>query len=213
MKKKVPARKPAKAMRARKAAAPARKPAKAVRARKAAAPARKPAATARKPAAAAHKAAAGAPATIPAVLPSGRRLLLVKKDLWEELRVVSPKGEIELAVELTPKGPVLRLRGVRLEIESTESVALRCKSFELRAEETMQLHAGGDLGVVCEGEIRMKSARQTFVDGDYVNLNCLERTGYHDDPATAPSEDPDKILPPGEDPDRTLPPGEPEQEP
>lgn len=120
---------------------------------------------------------------LPAVLPSGRRLSLVQRDHWEELRIVSPDGEIELAVELTPQGPLLRLRGARLEIDSTGSVAVRCRSFELRTEARIELSAGGGVAVASEGEIRMKSADETFIDGDFVNLNCLDRSGYHDDPA------------------------------
>ncbi|MCB9464391.1 MAG: hypothetical protein H6682_11930 [Candidatus Eisenbacteria bacterium] len=118
---------------------------------------------------------------IPAPLPSGRRLLLETTDRGESLVVVSPGGSVELSIELTPTGPVLRLQGARLEIDSTESVALKCKSFELQTQEELRLHAGSGVQVTTDGEVRMKSAQQTYIDADYVNLNCLERTGYHDE--------------------------------
>lgn len=118
---------------------------------------------------------------IPTLLPSGRRISLVATNRGEELSILSPEGTVEISIELTPSGPLLKLRGARLEIDSTESVALRCKSFELHAERDIQLEAGGDLRVGTTGDVRVKSGAQTFIDGDYVNLNCLDRTGYHDE--------------------------------
>lgn len=114
-------------------------------------------------------------------LPSGRTIALKAESGAETIEVRSPSGDIELAISLTPEGPVLRVRGARLELDATESVAVKCKEFELRTEESLRLSAGGSIGVASDEEIRMKSAEQTFIDADYVNLNCLDRTGYHDE--------------------------------
>ena len=35
---------------------------------------------------------------------------------------------------------------------------------------------------------RSTLAGNTYIDGDFVNLNCLDRAGYHDDPAIAGTE-------------------------
>lgn len=115
------------------------------------------------------------------VLPSGRRLELQVGDSEERLEIRSPEGELELSVVLTADGPVLKLRGARLEIDSNDTVAVQCRRFELNTEEDVALHAKGSIQMNTDDEVRVKSAQQTFIDGDYVNINCLERTGYHDE--------------------------------
>lgn len=99
--------------------------------------------------------------------------------------MLSARGDLEMSIELTPQGPVVRLRGASLEIDSSESVAVRCKSFHLRTESELEIQAGGDVRMGSDREIRVRSAGQTFLDGDYVNINCLERTGYHDESSAA----------------------------
>ena len=82
----------------------------------------------------------------------------------------SPAGAVDLSIRMTDQGPVLSLKGVRLEIEATEEVAVRCREFSVDARDGIRLTSGGP----------------TFIDGDYVNLNCLDRTGYHDQLPTTP---------------------------
>ena len=50
----------------------------------------------------------------------------------ETLEVVSPDGDVEVSIRLSPEGPVLKLRGARLEIESTDVVAVNCRRLALR---------------------------------------------------------------------------------
>lgn len=124
---------------------------------------------------------------LPVELPSGRRIAIRATEHGEELMVLAPDGGMEVSLELTPNGPVFRLRGARLEIDSTESISLSCRSLALRTEEGLILQAGGDLEVGSDHEIRIKSREQTFIDGDFVNLNCRDRTGYHDEGTDQPT--------------------------
>lgn len=91
----------------------------------------------------------------PHSLPSGRSVIVRVEDSEERLEVHSPDGEIELTVVLTDSGPVVRLRGGRLELDGGE-VALRCRNFSVAAEEEIRLRAGGDV----------------HVNGEVVRLNC-----------------------------------------
>jgi hypothetical protein len=101
-------------------------------------------------------------------LPSGRCVSVRADDGEEAVEVRSADGRLELRLVLTADGPVLRLRGVRLEVEAGDTVALRCKDFLVEA----------------AGEIRLRSGGDTRVDADFVRLNCESRagSGYHDDP-------------------------------
>lgn len=136
-------------------------------------------------------------------LPSGRKVRVRVDDEGETLEVRSPTGEIEVGIRLTSDGPVLQLRGVRLEIDSTDTVAVNCKRFELRADEALALRSGGDISVQTDADIAVRSEGQTHFDGDWVNINCQDRegTGWHDDPRLL-DEDPgsDPALPEGEPP-------------
>lgn len=113
-------------------------------------------------------------------LPSGRTVVVKADGRGEVIEVRSSGGEVELRIALTNDGPVLSLSGARLEINATDTVALNCRHLAVRATEGVSMEAGGD--------IALKSAGDTFIDGKLVKLNCLDRTGYPDDPA--PSDTP-----------------------
>src|SRR5215212_7513132 len=87
------------------------------------------------------------------ILPSGRSIIL-RVAGEEELEIRSPSGETQLRVILTDQGPVLRLSGVRLELEAAETVAIRCRNFEVHAGEAVQL-TGQEMRVQTTGDIHL----------------------------------------------------------
>jgi len=115
------------------------------------------------------------------LLPSGRTVVVKAHEHTEEIEVRSSGGEVEVRIVLTEQGPILRLRGARLEIDSSDTVAVNCRQFEVNASHGVQLRTAGDVEVQSDAEIRLKSGGETYIDGDYVNLNCLDRRGYHDE--------------------------------
>lgn len=134
-------------------------------------------------------------------LPSGRKVQIRVEDDGETLEVRSPTGEVEVGIRLTAEGPVLQLRGVRLEIDSTDTVAVNCRRFELNADEALALRSGAEISVASDADIRVRSEGDTHLDGDWVNINCQERegTGWHDDPKLL-GENQAPELPEGEPP-------------
>jgi len=118
-------------------------------------------------------------------LPSGRSVMLRVDHEGETLEIRAPNGEVEVGIALTPQGPLLRLRGVRLQIDSSDSVDVRCRNLRFRADESLELHAGSGVMVTSERDVRVRTEGQTHIDGDWVNINCEDRTGtgWHDDPA------------------------------
>jgi hypothetical protein len=73
------------------------------------------------------------------ILPSGRSVVVRLAAGAEELEIRSPRGEVEVRIVLTETGPVVRLSGARLELDAAETVAVRCRRFEVRAEEDICL--------------------------------------------------------------------------
>lgn len=121
----------------------------------------------------------------PTRLPSGRVVAVRAVGGEEAVEVRSADGLLELRLVLTDAGPVLRLRGVRLEVEASDAVALRCREFAVETTGDIRLRAGGD----------------THIDADYVRLNCQPRTGtgYHDDTPATPQPVSLPLVPPAED--------------
>ena len=108
-----------------------------------------------------------------ATLPSGRTPPVRPDAMGEAIEVRSTSGDLELALVLTPEGPVLKLRGVRLQLESTESVDLTCKQFNV--------HTQQGINLTSEGEFRLKTQGQSHLDAELIHLNGGDRTGYPDE--------------------------------
>ena len=100
---------------------------------------------------------------LPLALPSGRRVALSLDAEGEKIQVHAPDGEVEVSILLTAEGPVVRLKGARLELESTEKVAVKCKDFEVQAESAIDLR--------CREDMHVKSEKDVFVEGAVVWLN------------------------------------------
>ena len=113
------------------------------------------------------------PPTTAATLPSGRTLTVRPDAQGESIEVRSASGDLELALVLTPQGPVLKLRGVRLQLDSTESVDLTCKQFNV--------HTQQGINLTSEGEFRLKTQGQSHLDAELIHLNSGDRTGYPDE--------------------------------
>ncbi len=113
-------------------------------------------------------------------LSSGRSLVVAGQEGREQIEIRSPEGTLELRIALTKEGPVLTLSGVKLEINSTDTVAVNCRDFKLATTGAIDLSSGGDIGLRTEGELRAKSMGQTHLDSSVLNLNSGDRSDYDD---------------------------------
>lgn len=100
---------------------------------------------------------------LPAALPSGRQVALSMEGGTELLEVVAPDGNVEVRIELTESGPVVRLSGARLELSATETVRLDAKNIEVNATEAIAMS--------CTEDMRLKSTKDVFVEGSVIWLN------------------------------------------
>lgn len=96
-------------------------------------------------------------------LPSGRTVTLQVEGSQEAIEVRSAEGEVDVRIVLTDAGPVVSLRGARLELASPE-VSVACKRFEVRADEEIRLAS--------DGEVRVQTERDIHLNGAYIRLNC-----------------------------------------
>jgi hypothetical protein len=99
-------------------------------------------------------------ALIPRPLSSGRQVRLHPgagpgSDL---LQIIAPNGEAEVEIVLTAEGPVVRVRGGELRMESSRSI---------------DLQAAGPVRITAE-ELRVRTTRSVHLNGETIRLNCDE---------------------------------------
>ena len=105
------------------------------------------------------------------MLPSGRSVVLKVADGCEELEVRSPGGDVEVRISLTDNGAVVTLRGGRLEMESPDAVALKCRRFDVATAEGTTLATAGNL-VMTGQDMCVKTDGDIHMNGAIIHLNC-----------------------------------------
>ena len=104
-------------------------------------------------------------------LPSGRCVVVRIGEGQEKLEIRNPDGLVEVEVTLTEQGPRVRLRSAQLEIETPESVSVKCKQFAVEASEEVKLQSQS--GVQIDGqELRVKTSDDIHMNGAMIRLNC-----------------------------------------
>jgi hypothetical protein len=103
------------------------------------------------------------PGTATQPLPSGRALV-VRLGAGEEIEIRSPSGEVEVQIVLTDQGPVVRLRAARLELAASDEIQLNARRLALHSSEQTELTTAGD--------VRVRSAGDTHINGKMLYLNC-----------------------------------------
>lgn len=105
-------------------------------------------------------------------LPSGRALTVTPTPEGERVTITGRGGEVELAIELTPEGPRLRMRAVSLELDARERITARCERFEVHAREELCLDAPEAHVSATRGDLRLSASDCVRARGERVLLNC-----------------------------------------
>ena len=114
------------------------------------------------------------------LLPSGRSLRIGLASGGEQLEILSPEGNLELRIAMTPEGPILSLSGARLELNATESVALNCGKLEINAANGIAMRSAASIQIESGAEVCMRADGDANIDAQIINLNCGDRTDYND---------------------------------
>lgn len=99
-------------------------------------------------------------------LADGRKLVV--EDRLVEIR--NESGLVEVRIELTEKGPILRMESARLELKASESVEIESPKVAIRGTEQLQLE-GGKIEVEGEEEVTVESSGDVRVRGKMIWLN------------------------------------------
>jgi hypothetical protein len=88
----------------------------------------------------------------------------------EELEVRSPQGDVEVRITLTDAGPVVSLRGARLELDSPDAVAVNCRKFEVNTQEGTELKSAGAVQIAAN-EMNVNTTEDIRLKGKIIHLN------------------------------------------
>lgn len=111
------------------------------------------------------------PAVFERPLPSGRMLVVRVGEEGEQLEVRDREGGLELSINLTEAGPVVRIRAARIALESPETISLQCRRFEVETTEAVQLRSEGAVEIGAQ-EVRVRTKDDVHLDGAMIRLNC-----------------------------------------
>ena len=104
-------------------------------------------------------------------LDSGRQVLVHSNEKEEILEIVERGGEMVMAVRLTDKGPIVSVQGARLEIKSTETIALEAKKIRIKAQEEASIESAGKLKIESSKNMDVNSEDDIRVVGKMIHLN------------------------------------------
>jgi len=104
-------------------------------------------------------------------LDSGRQVLVHSNEKEEILEIVERGGEMVMAVRLTDKGPIVSVQGARLELKSTETIALEAKKIRIKAQEEASIESEGKLKIESSKNMDVNSEDDIRVVGKMIHLN------------------------------------------
>ncbi|MFT3699226.1 MAG: hypothetical protein QM831_39125 [Kofleriaceae bacterium] len=87
-------------------------------------------------------------------LRDGKKLVVGETNGNQLVEIRSESGQVEVRIELTPAGPVLKMDAVKLELKADQQIDLESKQVSIKAdtlkietEEEVEIDAGGDVKV------------------------------------------------------------------
>ena len=104
-------------------------------------------------------------------LESGRQVMVHSSEKDELIEIAESDGEIIMKVRMTDDGPVISVRGARLELKSTETIALEAKKIKIKAEEEAVVESKGSLEIDSSKKISIQSGDDISVVGKMIYLN------------------------------------------
>lgn len=104
-------------------------------------------------------------------LQNGRTLATRSEGADDIVEIRAASGQVELKIKVTEEGPVLSVEGVKLEMRAAESIGVTCKSFQVDAEESVQVASKGELSMTSEKDLNVESTADVRVVGKMIWLN------------------------------------------
>ena len=83
-------------------------------------------------------------------LRDGRKLVVGEQGGEQLVEIRNESGMLEVRIRLTAEGPVLQMEGATLSLKATEAVEIESRRVAIKASETIDVVAAGDVVVIGE---------------------------------------------------------------
>jgi lipopolysaccharide export system protein LptC len=87
-------------------------------------------------------------------LRDGRKLVLGETGANQLVEIRSESGQVEVRIELTEAGPVLRMEAVKLELKADQAIELESQKVSIKATE-VKIESEDTVEVDAKGEVRV----------------------------------------------------------
>jgi hypothetical protein len=105
------------------------------------------------------------------VLNSGRQIVAHSKGDEELLEIREADDRILLEVRLTQSGPVISVKGARLELSAMEEISLDARKINIHSEEQTRITSQGGLAIDTRENIDIKSREDIKLESKVIHLN------------------------------------------
>lgn len=102
---------------------------------------------------------------------SGHQVRVHDRADKELIEVREPDGDVVVTIRMTQDGPVISAKGAKLELKSTQRIALDAKTIEIRAEEKAVVESDGGLEIGSSKQMEIHSEDDVRVNGKTIHLN------------------------------------------
>ena len=103
------------------------------------------------------------------IFPTGHRLQ-VNID-GQSIAIEDIHGQLQVEIDITEKGPKIRLNGGQLDLTSPENIGLDCQSFRVQTAGDTSIVAKGRVSIDSTEEMRFTCADDVYVRGKVIWLN------------------------------------------
>ena len=103
------------------------------------------------------------------IFPTGHKLQ-VNID-GQSIAIEDIHGKLQVEIDITEKGPQIRLNGGQLDLHSPEKIGLDCQSFRVQTAGDTSIVAKGRVSIDSTEEMRFTCADDVYVRGKVIWLN------------------------------------------
>lgn len=104
-------------------------------------------------------------------LKHGRKLRITHEAGGDLVEIRGSSGALEIRIEVTENGPVLRMESFRISLKAAESVDVECKEFRVNAEKGVAMKSQGSIKVTGEAGVEVTANGEVHVKGTKIYLN------------------------------------------
>jgi hypothetical protein len=105
-------------------------------------------------------------------LAGGRSVLIASTGDSDVVELRAPGGLVEIRIEVTASGPVLRADGLKLALQAADSIDIDCRRLTLSASEAIALESKGTVDVTSAAGVEIESTDgDVRVRGKTIHLN------------------------------------------